>query len=133
VGYSADVSGLMGACLLLSGIIAALLTAPLFDRVFTHHLAITSKILIPIVAGGWLSLIWAGTYTRSRCLPRLYKATVKPHNLAGLFVIMVILGTCSITMLPVGLELGCELTRNVNASSAVLWFAYVVAFVIIHN
>jgi len=35
---------------------------------------------------------------------------------------MAILGVCSITMLPIGLELGCELTRNANASSAVLWF-----------
>jgi len=35
---------------------------------------------------------------------------------------MTILGVCSVTMLPVGLELGCELTRNANASSAVLWF-----------
>ena len=34
-------------------------------------------------------------------------------------------------MLPVGLELGCELTRNANASSAVLWFAYVTDHVII--
>jgi FLVCR family MFS transporter 7 len=65
VGYSADVSGLMGACLLLSGILAAIITAPLFDRVFTHHLAITSKILIPTVGGGWLLLIWAGTYMNS--------------------------------------------------------------------
>ncbi|KAF8894114.1 major facilitator superfamily domain-containing protein [Infundibulicybe gibba] len=107
VGYSADVSGLMGACLLLTGIIAAIITAPLFDRVFTHHLAITSKFLVPILAGTWLSLIWA----------------VKPNNLAGLFVIMTILGVCSITMLPIGLELGCELTRNADVSSAILWFA----------
>jgi hypothetical protein len=32
----------------------------LFDRVLTHHLAITSKLLVPIIAIGWLSLIWAG-------------------------------------------------------------------------
>jgi len=38
-------------------------------------------------------------------------------------VVMAILGICSITMLPIGLELGCEVTRNANASSAVLWFA----------
>ncbi|KAG5639117.1 hypothetical protein H0H81_006706 [Sphagnurus paluster] len=106
-GYTADESGFMGACLLLTGIVAAIVTAPLFDRVFTHHLAFTSKILVPIIGGAWLSLIWA----------------VKPHNLGGLFAIMAILGICSITMLPIGLELGCELTRNANASSAVLWFS----------
>ncbi|KAF8629274.1 hypothetical protein AX17_005852 [Amanita inopinata Kibby_2008] len=105
-GYSNDISGLMGACLLLTGIVAAILTAPLFDRVFTHHLAITSKILVPILGGAWLSLIWA----------------VKPYNTGGLFAIMTILGVCSITMLPIGLELGCDLTRNAEASSAILWF-----------
>lgn len=52
----------MGACLLLSGIVAAIVTAPLFDRVFTHHLAITIKLIVPILAGTWLSLIWAGMF-----------------------------------------------------------------------
>ncbi|KAG6902749.1 hypothetical protein C0995_011897 [Termitomyces sp. Mi166 len=107
VGYTSDQSGFLGACLLLTGIVTAIITAPLFDRVFTHHLALTSKILVPIVGVAWLSLIWA----------------VKPHNLGGLFAIMTIIGVCSVTMLPVGLELGCELTRNANASSAILWFA----------
>ncbi|TFK44255.1 major facilitator superfamily domain-containing protein [Crucibulum laeve] len=107
MGYTADEAGFMGACLLLTGIVAAIITAPLFDRVFTHHLAITAKVLVPIVAGAWLSLIWA----------------VKPNNTASLFVIMTIIGVCSVTMLPVGLELACELTRNADGSSALLWFA----------
>ena len=62
VGYSADTSGFMGATLLLSGIVAAIVTAPLFDRVLTHHLAITVKFLVPVVAAGWVSLIWAGRW-----------------------------------------------------------------------
>lgn len=96
----------MGAVLLLAGLVAAVLSAPLFDRVFTHHLAITSKILVPIISVGWLGLIWAA----------------KPNNTAGLFALLAIIGVCSITMLPVGLELGCELTRNADGSSALLWF-----------
>ncbi|EGO00078.1 hypothetical protein SERLA73DRAFT_180488 [Serpula lacrymans var. lacrymans S7.3] len=104
-GYSADVSGYMGATLLLSGLVASIISAPLFDRVLTHQLALTVKILVPIVAGCWLSLIWA----------------VTPNNTAALFVIMALIGCCSITMLPVGLELGCELTRNADGSSALLW------------
>lgn len=87
----------------------AIITAPLFDRVFTHHLAVTSKVLIPVIAGGWLSLIWA----------------VKPGNTGGLFAVVVIIGAGSITMLPIGLELGCELTRNSSGSSALLWFSCV--------
>lgn len=34
-GYSDHTAGLMGAALLLCGIAAAVVTAPLFDRVFT--------------------------------------------------------------------------------------------------
>lgn len=59
-GYSSDISGLMGATLLLAGLVCAAATSPLFDRVFTTHLAITCKILCPILAATWLSLIWAG-------------------------------------------------------------------------
>lgn len=106
-GYSDAISGLFGATLLLSGVIASVVTAPLFDRVLTHHLGITLKILVPIAAGAWLSLIWA----------------VKPNNTGGLFAIMVIIGICSLIMLPVGLELGAEVTRNADGSAAILWCA----------
>lgn len=46
----------------------------------------------------------------------------KPKDTAGLFVIMAIIGAASIALLPVALELACELTRNADGSSAVLWF-----------
>lgn len=105
--YSANESGLFGACLLLSGIIAAVVTAPLFDRVFTHCLALTAKVTVPVIGAAWLSLIWA----------------VRPDNAAGLFVITAVIGACTIATLPVALELAVELTRNANASSAVLWFS----------
>jgi FLVCR family MFS transporter 7 len=50
----------MGAALLLSGIIAAIATSPMFDRILTRHLGITVRILCPIIGVAWLSLIWAG-------------------------------------------------------------------------
>jgi len=105
-GYSDNTSGLMGAAMLLSGILAAIATSPAFDRILTHHLGITVRSLCPVIALAWLSLIWA----------------VRPHNAAPLFVIFVVIGVCSITLLPVGIELGVELTRNTDGSSAVLWF-----------
>ena len=72
--------------------------------------ALTLKVLFPSYVGAvWLSLIWA----------------VMPNLAGGLFAIMAVIGAGSITMLPIGLELGCELTRNSDASSAVLWFSYV--------
>jgi hypothetical protein len=66
VGYSSDTAGFMGATLILSGIVAAVVTAPLFDRVFTSHLAITAKFLVPILAVAWLCFIWVGTLFISR-------------------------------------------------------------------
>ncbi|KAH8828337.1 major facilitator superfamily domain-containing protein [Flagelloscypha sp. PMI_526] len=105
-GYDADTSGLMGACLLLSGVVAALVTAPLFDRVFTHHLAITSKSIVPIIALAWLSMIWA----------------VRAGVGGAIFGVLAVIGAASLTILPVALELGVELTRNADGSSAILWF-----------
>ncbi|KAG2078964.1 MFS general substrate transporter [Suillus decipiens] len=104
-GYSDTISGLFGATLLLSGVFAGVIAAPLFDRVLTHHLGITLKVLVPIVAVAWLSLIWA----------------IKPDNAGGLFAIMAVIGICSMIMLPVGLELGAEVTRNAGGSAAILW------------
>ena len=49
---------------------------------------------------------------------------VRPNNTAALFVIMAVTGICSITMLPVSLELACDVTRNAGSSSALLWFGY---------
>ncbi|KAI0295839.1 MFS general substrate transporter [Multifurca ochricompacta] len=105
-GYSDNTSGLMGAALLLSGILAAIATSPIFDRILTHHLGITVRILCPIIGAAWLSLIWAA----------------RPHNDGALFAVFVIIGICSVVLLPVAIELGVELTRNSDGSSAVLWF-----------
>ncbi|KAI9437900.1 MFS general substrate transporter [Russula earlei] len=105
-GYSDNTSGLMGAAMLLPGILAAIATAPVFDRIFTHHLGIAVRILCPIIGLGWFSLIWA----------------VRAHNAGALFGIFVVIGICSVSLLPVGIELGVELTRNPDGSSALLWF-----------
>lgn len=58
-GYSDSTAGLLGATLLLAGIVSAAISAPLFDRVFTHRIGVTLKVLVPIVSLAWLSLIWA--------------------------------------------------------------------------
>jgi hypothetical protein len=50
----------MGAALLLSGILAAIATSPVFDRILTHHRGITVRIFCPTIGTAWLSLIWAG-------------------------------------------------------------------------
>lgn len=49
--------------------------------------------------------------------------SVRPHNTAALFVIMAVIGIGSVPMLAVGMELACELTRNADSSSAIIWFS----------
>ncbi|KAI5123266.1 hypothetical protein M0805_001355 [Coniferiporia weirii] len=106
-GYSEDTAGFMGAALLLSGLAAAFATSPLFDRVLTHHLGHAVRIFAPPIAAAWLALIWVA----------------RPNNAGALYAIFVVIGVCSLSILPVGLELGCELTRNSGASSAILWLS----------
>jgi MFS transporter, FLVCR family, MFS-domain-containing protein 7 len=116
----------LGAALLLVGIVAAVITAPLFDRVFTHHLALTSKVLVPCIGCAWIGFIFAGkTFSLPLARVEIPFFQVRPHNAGALFVLMAILGACSLTMLPVALELACELTRNADGSSALLWLVYV--------
>ncbi|KAG9092784.1 hypothetical protein FRC07_011589, partial [Ceratobasidium sp. 392] len=109
-GYSSDASGIFGGVLILAGIVGAAVFAPVFDRYLTHHLALAAKILVPILAGSYIGLIWDG---------RSFRA----NNDAGIFVLMVVLGVSSFTLLPIALEIGCEVTRSAETSSAVLWFA----------
>lgn len=49
-------------------------TAPLFDRVLTNHLALTLKVACPSLGVLWLSMIWAGLF-----LPTCY-VTPQPTN-----------------------------------------------------
>ncbi|RDX43667.1 MFS general substrate transporter [Lentinus brumalis] len=106
-GYSDDTAGFMGAALLLVGLVAAAVTAPLYDRVFTHHLALSCKLLTPIMAACWIALIWE----------------IKPNNDVVLYVLMALIGGTSLSLLPVVLELAVELTRNADGSSAILWLS----------
>lgn len=116
----------MGAALLLAGIVTAIVTSPVFDRILTHHLGITVRIFCPIIGAAWLSLIWVGKDALSpftawtvHLAPPAF--IVKPHNTGVLFTLFGIIGVGSITLLPVAVELGVELTRNPDGSSAILW------------
>ena len=64
-GYSDDTAGLMGAVLLLVGLVAAAISSPLLDRVFTNHLALFGKLLLPGMAACYLALIWESTSSSS--------------------------------------------------------------------
>jgi len=120
VGYSSDESGIFGAVLIFIGIIGAGIAAPIFDRYLTHHLALAVRVLIPILAACYIALIW----------------DVRPNNSAGIYVVMVVIGISSFVLLPIALELGCEITRSAEVSSAVLWFSgnlFAVVFVLVEG
>ncbi|VDC06412.1 unnamed protein product [Peniophora sp. CBMAI 1063] len=105
-GYTGSQAGLFTSVLLLAGIAAALITSPLLDRVLTNHIAATMRVLCPIVGALWLSLIWA----------------VKADNAPALFAIFALIGACAVSLIPIAVELGVELTRNPAGSSAILRF-----------
>ncbi|PIL26139.1 MFS general substrate transporter [Ganoderma sinense ZZ0214-1] len=106
-GYSDNTAGFMGAVLLLVGLVCGAISSLLLDHVFTNHLALTGKLLLPAMGASWLAMIWE----------------IKPHNDVVLFVLAAIIGGTGLTLLPVVLELGVELTRNADGSSAILWFS----------
>ena len=46
---------------------------------------------------------------------------VRPNNLGGIYVVLVAISSVSFILLPVGLELGVEITHNAETSTAILW------------
>ncbi|CAE6452823.1 unnamed protein product [Rhizoctonia solani] len=104
-GYDSDVAGIMGAVSILSGVIGAIIASPIFDRYLTHHLGLASKIIVPMLSACYIAFIWV----------------VREDNTAGLYVVLVLMGIGSFTLLPIALEMGCEITRSPEVSSAVLW------------
>ena len=45
---------------------------------------------------------------------------MKPNNLARIYVVLVAISSVSFILLPVGLDLGVEITHNAEASTAIL-------------
>ncbi|KAG8837040.1 hypothetical protein FRC18_010159 [Serendipita sp. 400] len=104
-GYAQTRVGLFDATILLAGIVAAVTGAPLIGRLFGGKIQWAVRILLPIISACWVAQIW----------------NVKPANDGGIFAVMAIVGICSFLLLPVGLELAAEVTRNAEASCGLLW------------
>ncbi|CAE6494813.1 unnamed protein product [Rhizoctonia solani] len=104
-GYDSGAAGIMGAVSILSGVVGAIIASPIFDRYLTHHLGMASKIIVPILSACYIGFIWA----------------VRENNAAGPYVVLVVMGIGSFTLLPIALEMGCEITRSPEVSSAALW------------
>lgn len=81
----------------------------MLGRLFGPNLQWAVRTFLPIISACWIAQIW----------------NVKPSNDGAIFAVMAIVGICSFLLLPVGLELGAEVTRNAEASCGLLWFKYV--------
>jgi hypothetical protein len=99
-----------GAALLLSGIIFSILTSPILDRLSStrpYLFSLLARCIVPPLSLTWFSLIWA----------------VRANNAPALYAICVLIGIGSLVMLPVGLELAVEVSRNAEGSAAAMWFS----------
>ncbi|GJJ06279.1 hypothetical protein Clacol_000470 [Clathrus columnatus] len=88
-----------------SGLAAAAITAPLMDRVFTKQINTSAKLMACLLGIAWLGLIW----------------DVRAHNSGGIFAGMAVIGILSLALLPISLELACELIQDAETSTAILW------------
>ncbi|KAI5789055.1 cell surface receptor/MFS transporter [Geopyxis carbonaria] len=104
-GYTLDTAGLTGALLIVVGLIAAAVIAPIVDR--THAFTTAIRTLVPITAATYVAFIWA------------------PHEgaLAPPFVVAAVMGAGSFALLPVALEWAGEITYPVPTewASGVMW------------
>ncbi|KAL2852387.1 major facilitator superfamily domain-containing protein [Aspergillus pseudoustus] len=92
-GFSETEAGVAGGILIIVGLISSAIVSPLTDK-YKHYLG-TIRILIPIIAISYISLIFAPP---------------SPVGIAPTYVIMAILGASSIGILPVVLEYLVEIT-----------------------
>lgn len=123
VGYSEEQAGFFGAALLLTGLIAGVITSPLFDRILTHHLSLTIRLCVPPLAACWIGLIFAGEHLAGVSTFIIDPELVRPHNEVPIYVLACLIGILGFLLLPVALELGVEVTRNAETSSAILWMS----------
>jgi Na+/melibiose symporter-like transporter len=109
---SSPLVGLFDATILLAGIVAAVGGAPILGRLLGKKLPFVVRIILPILSICWVAQIW----------------NVRPNNSPAIYAVMAVIGIGSFILLPLGLELGAEATRNAEASCGLLWFKYVYSF-----
>lgn len=106
--YTADQAGITGAALIVAGLIATAILCPIVDR--THAFLLAIKVQVPIIAAGYIVLIFAVDMNGNLVFPILIAA---------------ILGAASFSLLPLVLEWVVEMTHPAppEITSAILWAA----------
>lgn len=104
--YTADEAGITGAVLIVAGLIATAILCPIVDR--THAFLLAIKTQIPIIAIGYLVLIFAVDAGGGLVFP---------------IVVVGILGAASFSLLPLALEWVVEVTHPAppEITCAILW------------
>lgn len=104
--YTADQAGITGAVLIVSGLVATAILCPIVDRTHAYLLAI--KVQVPLIACGYIALIFAVTAGGSLVWPILVVAC---------------LGAASFSLLPLVLEWVVEMTYPAppEITSTILW------------
>jgi FLVCR family MFS transporter 7 len=104
-GFSETEAGIAGAILIIVGLVAAAIVSPLIDR--TKHYLRTIQVLVPLIAIGYLILIFAP----------------ETQTIAAPYIACAILGAASFSLLPCALEYLCEITYPVSPeiSSTLCW------------
>jgi MFS transporter, FLVCR family, MFS-domain-containing protein 7 len=104
-GYSDNDAGIVGAILIVTGLVFAAIISPLLDRF--HSFIPVARILIILAAIGYLLLIWV----------------IRPNAYAGICVLCALLGAVSFALLPLALEMSVELSHPVppEVSASIYW------------
>ncbi|KAI1356187.1 major facilitator superfamily domain-containing protein [Xylaria sp. FL0043] len=95
-GFSSDEAGIAGAVLIVVGLVSSAITSPILDR--TKAFILSVKVAVPIIGLSYLAFIF----------------TPPTRQLAAPYVVLAILGAASFSLVPVALELLCELSHPVS-------------------
>ncbi|KAI0878708.1 major facilitator superfamily domain-containing protein [Hypoxylon argillaceum] len=104
-GFSSDEAGLAGALLIVVGLVASAVTSPVLDRTKAFLLAI--KLAVPVIGLAYLAFVF-----------------VPPtRQLAAPYAVLAVLGAASFSLVPVALELLCELGHPMSPeiTSTIAW------------
>lgn len=104
--YTADEAGITGAVLIVTGLITTAIICPIVDR--THAFLLAIKVQIPIIAIGYVGLVFAIDAGGGLVLPIL---------------VVGVLGAASFSLLPLALEWVVEVTHPAppEITSSILW------------
>ncbi|KAI2633503.1 major facilitator superfamily domain-containing protein [Xylaria nigripes] len=104
-GFSSDDAGIAGALLIVVGLVTSAVTSPILDR--TKAFLLATRIAVPIIGLSYLAFIFM-PLTR---------------QLAGPYTVLAVLGAASFSLVPIALELLCELgyPMSPEVTSTIAW------------